>query len=74
MPRIVGLILIGAGVVGLLISTAQYLWICNFLWNPQYRPSAGLREGPMQTPGLVIAIGLTLLGILAFVAVLLRVP
>ncbi len=74
MSRIVGLVLIAAGVLGLLISTAQYLWISNYLWSQQFRPIAGLREGPMQTPGLVIAIALTLLGILAFIAVLLRVP
>jgi hypothetical protein len=31
---------------------------------------AGLREGPMQTPGLVVAIALTAIGLLAFFAVL----
>ncbi len=74
MPRYVGLFLIGAGVLGLVISCAQYLWISNYLWSQQFRPIAGLRAGPMQTPALVIAIALTLLGVFAFVAVLLRVP
>ncbi len=74
MPRYVGLFLIAAGVVGLLISCAQYLWISSYLWSPQFRSIAGLREGPMLTPGLVITIALTILGVFAFIAVLLRVP
>jgi putative membrane protein len=74
MPRYVGLFLIAAGVFGLLISTAQYLWVSNYMWSPQFRPIAGLREGPMQTPGLAIAIAPTILGLFAFVAVLLRLP
>jgi putative membrane protein len=73
MPRYVGLALIAAGVLGLLISCAQYIWISRYLWSPQFRPIAGLREGPMRTPGLAIAIALTLVGLLAFFAVLLRV-
>jgi putative membrane protein len=72
-PRYVGLALIAAGVLGLLISCLQYIWISRYLWSPQFRPIAGLREGPMRTPGLAIAIALTLVGLLAFFAVLLRV-
>ncbi len=74
LPRYVGLILIAAGVLGLIISTVQYLWISSYLWSPQFGPIAGLREGRMKTPALVIAVALTLLGIFAFIAVLLRVP
>jgi putative membrane protein len=74
MPRYVGLTLIAGGVLGLVISCWQYLWISHYLWTPQYRPIAGPREGPMQTPGFVIAIALGIFGIFAFVAVLLRVP
>jgi putative membrane protein len=73
MPRYVGLALIAAGVLGLVFSCWQYLWVSRYLWSPQFRPIAGLREGPMQTPGLAIAIALTIIGSLAFVAVLLRV-
>lgn len=72
-PRYIGLALIGAGVLGLFISCTQYMWVSRYLWSPQFRPIAGLREGPMQTPGLVIAIALTLVGLFAFFAVLLRV-
>ena len=73
MSRYVGLTLIAAGVLGLLISIWQYLWISKYLWSQQFRSIAGLREGPMQTPGLVIAIALTILGVFAFIAVLLRI-
>jgi putative membrane protein len=72
-PRYVGLILIGAGVLALIISCFQYVWVSNYLRSPQFAPIAGLREGGGRTPSLAIALLLTLLGILAFIAVLLRV-
>jgi len=73
MPRYIGLALIAAGVLGLATSCCQYVWVSRYLWSPQFEPIAGLREGPMRTPGLAIAIALTLVGLLAFFAVLLRV-
>ena len=73
MPRYVGLTLIAAGVLALVISCLQYVWVSNYLWSPQFHPIAGLREGGGRTPALAIAILLTLLGIAAFIAVLLRV-
>jgi len=72
MPRYIGLALIAAGVLALLISSVQYVWVSNYLWGPQFRPIAGLREGGGRTPSLAIAIALTLVGLLAFFAVLLR--
>jgi putative membrane protein len=74
MPRYVGLAMIGTGVLALLISCWQYVLVNNYLWGPQFRPIAGLREGGGQTPGLAVAIALAVVGILAFVTVLLRVP
>jgi len=73
MPRYVGLALIGAGVLGLLVSCWQYVWVSRYLWSPPFDQIAGLREGALGTPALVIAIALTIIGILAFFAVLLRV-
>jgi putative membrane protein len=73
MPRYVGLVLIGAGVVAMLISCFQYVWVSNYLWAPQFRPIAGLREHAGRTPSLTLAIALTLIGFLAFFTVLLRV-
>lgn len=73
MPRYIGLALIGAGVLGGGFSCWQYLWMGNYLWSAPFQPIAGVGKRKMQTPGLVIAIGLTLIGILAFFAVLLRI-
>jgi putative membrane protein len=71
-PRYVGLALIGAGILGLLISCWQYVWVSRYLWSPQFGSIAGLRQGPLGTPALGIAILLTIVGLLAFFAVLLR--
>src|ERR1700693_4536711 len=73
MPRYVGLTLIGAGVVALLISCWQYVLVSNYLWSLHFGPIAGLREGGGRTPALAIAIALAFVGLLAFIAVLLRV-
>jgi putative membrane protein len=71
-PRYVGLSLISAGVLGLLVSCWQYVWVSRYLWSPQFGSIAGLREGASGTPALLIAIFLTIVGLLAFFAVLLR--
>jgi putative membrane protein len=73
MPRYVGLALIGGGVLALVISCFQYVWINHYLWSAQFQPIAGLREGGGRTPSLVIAIALTFVGLLAFFALLFRV-
>src|SRR5579872_2235956 len=52
MPRYIGLALIAAGVLGLATSCCQYVWVSRYLWSPQFESIAGLREGPMRTPGL----------------------
>ncbi len=74
LSRDLGLALIGAGVAALLVSCWQYLWVLKYMWSPSFRPIAGVREGGMLTPALAIGIVLILIGIVAFVAVLLRVP
>lgn len=48
ISRYVGLTLIGAGVLGLVISCWQYLWISNHLWSQQFRSIAGLRKAPCR--------------------------
>jgi putative membrane protein len=66
--------MIAAGVLALVISCLQYVWVSNYLWSAQFRAIAGAREGGGRTPALAIAALLTVLGIAAFIAVLLRVP
>ena len=73
IPRLLGLMLIGAGVLALLVSSWQYVSVIKYLRSPQFRPIAGPRDGRGSTPALVIAIGLTLVGLFAFFTVLLRV-
>jgi putative membrane protein len=74
MPRYVGLALIGGGVLALVISCFQYIWVSNYLRSPQFHAIAGLRAGGGgRTPSLAIAITLTVVGLLAFFALLFRV-
>jgi putative membrane protein len=76
-PRHLGLALIGAGVLALVISGLQYWRVVQYLWSPPFKPLAGLEAKPMgaiyaQTPILAVVIVVTLIGVFAFFAVLLR--
>jgi putative membrane protein len=70
-PRYVGLALIAAGVLALLISTWQYRTLLGYMWS-QFEPLAGVDKAPHRTPVYAIAIGMLLIGVLAFLAVLTR--
>ena len=72
MPRYLGLTLIASGVRALLVLCWQYRWVIRYLWQPRFRPIAGTREDGMQTPLLLVGAALALIGIVAFVAVLIR--
>jgi putative membrane protein len=72
MPRYLGLALIACGVLALFVSCWQYRWVIHYLWQPQFRSIAGMREDGMQTPLLLVGSALVLIGIFAFVAVLMR--
>jgi putative membrane protein len=72
-----GLTLIGAGVLAEVISGLQYWRMVRFLWSRPFRPLAGLEAksmGPVYalTPVLAVVIVVTLIGVFAFFAVLLR--
>ena len=72
-PRYLGLALIFAGIVALVISCWQYHVVDRYLWNEPFAPLAGIQKGgPMRTPLLAVAIGLMLIGLYAFGAVLMR--
>ena len=71
-PWYLGLMLIGAGVVGLLIALWEYRWVLRYLWSAEFRAVAGVGEAPAHTPLLWITILLLLIGLFAFFAVLLR--
>jgi putative membrane protein len=72
IPRYFGLALIGAGIIALAISIWQYRWGINYLTGPQYAPIAGAREKRMHTPIFAVSVGIMLIGIFAFGAILLR--
>jgi len=76
-PRHLGLALIGAGVLALIISAQQYRRLIRYLWSDPYRPIAGVDGKPMdpiitQTPLLGVVVIMILIGLFAFVSVLLR--
>jgi putative membrane protein len=70
--RYIGLLLIGAGVAALVISVLQYRAVIRYLWHGDFAQVAGIAKAPIDTPVYFIAIGLTLVGVFAFVAVLIR--
>jgi putative membrane protein len=70
--RYVGLVLIGAGVAALVISVMQYRAAIRYLWHGDFAQIAGVGKAPSDTPVYFIAIGLTLVGVFAFLAVFFR--
>ena len=70
--RYVGLVLIGAGVVALVVSTVQYRTTIRYLWQEDFAAIAGMGKTPGTTPIYAVTIGLMLIGVVAFFAVLVR--
>lgn len=70
--RYVGLVLIGAGVVALVVSVVQYRATTRYLWQEDFAAIAGIGKAPGNTPIYAVTIGLTAIGVVAFLAVLLR--
>jgi putative membrane protein len=70
--RYIGLVLIGAGVAALVISAFQYRAAIRYLWHGDFAQIAGVGKAPGSTPVYAIAIGLTFIGVFAFMAVLVR--
>jgi putative membrane protein len=73
-PRYLGLGLIGSGVLGLVLALLQYRHMQRYLWRDEYRAIAGIGDAPDRTPMLPVVIVLLMVGVFAFVAVLLRLP
>jgi putative membrane protein len=72
--RAMGLSMIGAGTLAMILSTWQYNSAMNYLWSDEFLPLAGIDHRRRHTPILMVAILLILVGIGAFMAVLLRLP
>jgi putative membrane protein len=71
-PRLLGLALIGCGVASLLIAVWEYRWTVRYLWNRDYAPIAGMVPEGKRSPIIAVVLVLTLVGVFAFLAVLLR--
>lgn len=67
-----GLGLILCGVALLMISIWDYRKTVSYLWNRDYVVVAGVEKEPEKSPIIAVAVVLTLVGIFAFFAVLLR--
>jgi putative membrane protein len=70
--RYVGLVMIAAGIVALVISILQYRAVLRYLWHGDFAQIAGVGPAPGHTPVYAIAIGLTLVGMFAFLVVFFR--
>ena len=70
--RYVGLLLIAAGVISLVVSGLQYRATIRYLWSEDFAAIAGIGKAPGNTPVYSITIGVAVIGVVAFVAVLLR--
>jgi putative membrane protein len=70
--RYVGLVMIAAGIIALVISVLQYRAVLRYLWHGDFAQIAGVGPAPGHTPVYAIAIGLTLVGMFAFLVVFFR--
>jgi putative membrane protein len=73
-PWFLGLALIGTGLVALIIALWEYQSLVRYLWEREFKPVAGVSEFRHHTPVVAVSVVLILIGIFAFVAVLLRMP
>lgn len=70
VPIVLGLALIATGVVALAMSLAQYIHTVNVLEGPHYAEIAD--PGTSRRPAVWLAIVMMLLGVAAFVAIIVR--
>ena len=68
--RYVGLVLIGAGVAALAISALQYRATVRYLTQEDFAAIAGMGKVPGNAPVYAMTIGLMVIGVAAFLAVL----
>ena len=71
-PNYLGLALIFCGIASLVIAMWEYRWTINYLWSEDYQPIAGMQKQPFNSPIILVAAVLMLVGLFAFFSVLLR--
>lgn len=72
LPRYLGMALTGCGVLAIIVSAFQYVWVSRYLAGPAFDQIARLSENRIRTPVLAIAILVALIGMVAFGAISLR--
>jgi putative membrane protein len=72
LPRLFGLTLIAVGTLGLGFACVEYLLLVRYLRSDQFRQLRGIQGMPSYTPTLTVAVLLVIIGLITFVAVLLR--
>jgi putative membrane protein len=72
-PRLFGLALIAASVIVLAICIWQYRWSISYLRAPPFDQLAAAQNVRMNTPAIAVCVGLMLIGMAAFVAIVTRV-
>ena len=65
--------MIAAGVTALAVSATQYRATIRYLWHGEFAKIAGMGNAPGNTPIYAITIGIAVIGVSAFLAVLVRV-
>jgi putative membrane protein len=74
LARYFGLALIGSGVLALSLALRQYRNFIGYMWEDAFKSIAGIHGRHDHTPLILTATVLLLIGVLAFIAVLLRIP
>ena len=72
MPRYIGLALIASGTITMAIAIWQYRMGVDYLWRDPYRSLAGIKDKEILTPTYLLAFVVLLIGVFAFLAILLR--
>jgi inner membrane protein YidH len=71
-PWYLGLMLIGAGILGLIVALWWYRKLLRYLWSSEFQSVAGIEDTPAHSLILGVVIVVLLIGLFAFFAVLLR--
>jgi putative membrane protein len=69
-PRMLGLMLIAAGVIGLALALHQFLIVTRHLDSAEF---SAIRGQPRRSPTVLVAVALLVIGVFAFASILLRV-
>jgi putative membrane protein len=72
--RLLGLSLVGIGTLALGLALIQYLLLLRYLGGKEYLEAAGLGRMPRFRPAIVVATTLTVVGIITFWVLFVRLP